>query len=282
MNDARRQVGRGRRDRARGRRRCRSSRARSSVTARRDGGDSTEMAAETQAITTSQDRRRQAQPSASRSPLRAVVIGGSGQIGGWLLRILAERGHSAVGTFASVPFPGLVQLDAAELQSAADWITGPGARRRLLPGRLHLGRRVRARSPAGLRGQPASSRSTSPRRPPQVGARFVYFSTDYVFDGQDGPYSEDSATHPLSVYGQAKRDAELELERDAGRPAAHDPHVLGLRARAARQELRLSAAPEPGREEADGLSRGPGFQSQLRARRGPRGSLAGRAAGRAG
>ena len=27
--------------------------------------------------------------------LRAVVIGGSGQIGGWLLRVLAERGHHA-------------------------------------------------------------------------------------------------------------------------------------------------------------------------------------------
>ena len=29
--------------------------------------------------------------------MRAVVIGGSGQIGGWLLRTLADRGHEAVG-----------------------------------------------------------------------------------------------------------------------------------------------------------------------------------------
>ena len=49
-----------------------------------------------------------------------------------------------------------------------------------------------------------------------MGARFLYFSTDYVFDGQDGAYSEESATHPLSVYGQAKREAEVELARLMG------------------------------------------------------------------
>ena len=49
------------------------------------------------------------------------------------------------------------------------------------------------------------------RAAPKVGARFVYFSTDYVFDGRGGPYTEDSPTHPLSVYGHAKRDAELAL-----------------------------------------------------------------------
>ena len=56
------------------------------------------------------------------APLRAVVIGGSGQIGGWLLRNLAERGHVAVGTYSTVPFPELVHLDAADLESAAEWV----------------------------------------------------------------------------------------------------------------------------------------------------------------
>lgn len=33
---------------------------------------------------------------------------------------------------------------------------------------------------------------------------FVYFSTEYVFDGKDGPYDEVSSTNPLSVYGRSK------------------------------------------------------------------------------
>ena len=56
-----------------------------------------------------------AQAGTERSPTRmhAVVIGGSGQIGGWLLRVLERRGHTAVGTYATTPFPGLVHLDDA-------------------------------------------------------------------------------------------------------------------------------------------------------------------------
>lgn len=33
---------------------------------------------------------------------------------------------------------------------------------------------------------------------------FVFYSTDYVFDGCDGPYTEDAPTAPLSVYGRSK------------------------------------------------------------------------------
>ena len=36
----------------------------------------------------------------------------------------------------------------------------------------------------------------------------VYFSSDYVFDGRDGPYSENAPVHPLNVYGRTKLAAE--------------------------------------------------------------------------
>jgi dTDP-4-dehydrorhamnose reductase len=36
------------------------------------------------------------------------------------------------------------------------------------------------------------------------GIPFVYFSTEYVFDGYAGPYVEEDATNPLSVYGKSK------------------------------------------------------------------------------
>ncbi len=41
------------------------------------------------------------------------------------------------------------------------------------------------------------------------GARFVSFSTDYVFDGtKTSPYRETDETNPLSAYGRSKRDGE--------------------------------------------------------------------------
>jgi dTDP-4-dehydrorhamnose reductase len=46
------------------------------------------------------------------------------------------------------------------------------------------------------------------------GARVVFLSTDYVFDGEKKvPYREDDPPHPLNVYGQSKRQGELYLER---------------------------------------------------------------------
>jgi dTDP-4-dehydrorhamnose reductase len=52
--------------------------------------------------------------------------------------------------------------------------------------------------------------------------RFLYVSTDAVFDGVKGNYVETDAPNPLSVYGRTKRMAEL------GVKAAH-PHALIVR-----------------------------------------------------
>jgi len=45
-------------------------------------------------------------------------------------------------------------------------------------------------------------------RAAEQGARFVFLSTDIVFDGDSAPYSEESACEPVNVYGRSKLEAE--------------------------------------------------------------------------
>ncbi len=39
-------------------------------------------------------------------------------------------------------------------------------------------------------------------------ARMIYVSSDYVFDGENGPYDENAKVNPISVYGSHKLEAE--------------------------------------------------------------------------
>jgi len=39
-------------------------------------------------------------------------------------------------------------------------------------------------------------------------AKLVFLSTDYVFDGESGPYLEEDSPHPVGWYGQTKYEAE--------------------------------------------------------------------------
>jgi dTDP-4-dehydrorhamnose reductase len=91
-----------------------------------------------------------------------------------------------------------------------------------------------------------------------LGARLVVVSTDYVFDGERGPYREEDAPNPRGAYAISKRDAEeraLALAPDCavGRVAVVFGGRAGARPTFATQVVERLSRGEPVRAFSDQL-----------------------------
>ena len=142
----------------------------------------------------------------------ALVVGGSGQIGGWLLESLARRGLPAVGTHQTTPAPGTVPLDLGDAQSVEALLVELRPPLIFLPAGFTWVdgcERDPVRCDAANRREPIRLARLASRIVPEV--RVIHFSTDYVFDGARGPDDEEAIPNPLSEYGRAKLAAEREL-----------------------------------------------------------------------
>lgn len=63
----------------------------------------------------------------------------------------------------------------------------------------------------------------------EVGAKMIYMSTDYVFDGtKEGYYTEEDQVRPMSVYGQTKFDGEEEVRRNPNHFITRISWVFGI------------------------------------------------------
>ncbi len=133
---------------------------------------------------------------------KAVVFGSGGQLGVELVRELNARGYTAHGferkaidiTDRELVEKCVADLDPGLVLNAAAYNQVDVAERE--PQAAFLANALAVRNLA------LACR--------QVDARFVHFSTDYVFDGTAGrPYTEEDPTHPLGAYAVSKLGGEL-------------------------------------------------------------------------
>jgi dTDP-4-dehydrorhamnose reductase len=161
---------------------------------------------------------RKAQPpdpaAAGRDLPRTTVIGGRGYLGRHLLRayqaadpdvrwtdVAAREGAHPLDLAAPDIRPLRLRESGYQHAAIAAAVTGLArceqdrdyTRARNVDGTLELARQL-----AG------------------VGVVPVLFSTDLVFDGQDGRYSDDAPTHPLNEYGAQKAEVERRLPEVCG------------------------------------------------------------------
>jgi CDP-6-deoxy-D-xylo-4-hexulose-3-dehydrase len=138
---------------------------------------------------------------------RALVVGGSGLVGSVLLRLLEEEGAETLGTFSSRPVQGLKQLDLRDHEAVRSLVAGYRPQVVFLAGGFAGVDRAEA-APEDARAVNVDGTQAVARAASAAGARLVFYSTDYIFDGAAGPYAEDADAAPLSVYGETKVGAE--------------------------------------------------------------------------
>jgi len=136
-----------------------------------------------------------------------LVIGGSGQVGGFLREEMRARGASCAGTYHRYPVAGLRPLDVGDGAAVRAVIREVAPAVVFLPASLTHVDRCQEHPAEGFRVNVAGAAAVC-RAAAEVGARVVYFSSDYVFNGAAGPYHELSVPDPISVYGWQKLQAE--------------------------------------------------------------------------
>lgn len=127
---------------------------------------------------------------------RILLAGATGQVGWELARSLMPLGEVIAPPRQDFDLDEPAALAARLREFAPDVVVNAAAYTAVDRAEIEpdLARRVNAEAPAALAAAAA-----------RLGALFLHYSTDYVFDGAKGePYDEDDAPNPLSVYGASK------------------------------------------------------------------------------
>ncbi len=138
--------------------------------------------------------------------MRILVIGASGLVGAALLRELSQLGE-AVGTFHRYPVDGLTPLDITDTDTVACLIQKLAPQIVVQPASLTNVDYCETHPKQAWRINVQGTRNVA-AAVARLGAKHTFFSSDYVFDGTSGPYSEEDPPSPISVYGSNKLAAE--------------------------------------------------------------------------
>ena len=137
---------------------------------------------------------------------KLLVIGASGQVGSALMKHLSEK-NNVVGTYSSSNKKGLVHLDITDEKEVSKLI------QKINPSIIfHCSAAISIdfceKNPDAARKINVDGTKNVVEAAKKIGAKVVYLSTEYVFDGRKGPYSETDNPNPINVYGKNKLEGE--------------------------------------------------------------------------
>lgn len=133
--------------------------------------------------------------------MKVLITGAAGQLGTELVEAVTQAGHDVIPTtHATLDIVDASSVEKMVRASRPDWIIH-GAAWTAVDACESDPQRASAVNGAGTRNIVSAAAN--------VGARVLYVSTDYVFDGNKaGAYVESDSPNPQSVYGSSKLEGE--------------------------------------------------------------------------
>jgi dTDP-4-dehydrorhamnose reductase len=177
-----------------------------------------------------------------------LIAGASGQIGHHLALAAERRGLTWSGTYNEHFLPGLHALDLRDAAAVARIVRLTAPTYVLVPAAASSADRVEREESASY-GVNVLGIGNLVDAANEVDATIVYFSSDYIFDGADGPYGELAPACPISRYGMQKLIAEhLILQRAEKAMIVRTTIVYGWEPQGKNFIYRLLAALRTGEE----------------------------------
>ena len=140
--------------------------------------------------------------------MKVLIIGASGLVGSNCLNYFKHKDFDCIGTYFSYEAVNTVFFDTLNLENEENFDI-----RKFKPNVIvHCGALTHVDYCEEHQEESYEKTVVSTKNiialSNELNAKLVFISTDYIFDGDNGPYDENAQSNPLSVYGNHKLEAE--------------------------------------------------------------------------
>lgn len=145
--------------------------------------------------------------------MRILVTGASGLLGIKLLKEFQLKGYEVIPTHHSKPLhPNSMKLDITEKQAVNNLITKtkPDI---IIHAAAETNVDLCEKRPKHAHHVNVQGTRNIAKASQKTRAKLTYVSTDYVFDGEKGNYTEEDLTNPINTYGLTKLKGEQEITK---------------------------------------------------------------------
>ncbi len=142
--------------------------------------------------------------------MKALVIGASGLVGSYLIQTCHQRGWQVTGTYHNFAQPNFLPLEITDKVAVRSLLQQLQPNVVFLPAFCsnvdYCEQHPEETYQINVVGCLNVAQATR-----DVGAKLVFYSSDYVFNGENGPYQETDQPDPICVYGRQKLEVEQKI-----------------------------------------------------------------------